>query len=224
MGQIMRPFEATGYTKIDQGHAEIAERVVQDNNAPNKSLSVSQPNGRAESASRLRGLDEHKACLFAQSCIAHTDPEVRQVGARIILHMYKNGDRDVVRQYLPPDGSKTAARNPLFKASLPSSSASHNAPLPLSRPSSMRSTTSKGSPSGVSRRVAGAGPPSRSLSTRVLWRGRCTGCGERAGTGRQSWRPSRPRITASSRISSAPRATPALRALHPAPIWILRRE
>ena len=99
---IMRPFEATGYTKIDQGHSEIAERIVEDNSAPNEKLQ----------------LDEHKVCAFALSCIAHTDPDVRQTGARMVMLMYKNGDKDTVRQYLPPPTSKQALRNPLFKVLL----------------------------------------------------------------------------------------------------------
>ncbi len=35
---VMRPFEVAGFPKIDQGHAEIAERIVDETNAPNERL------------------------------------------------------------------------------------------------------------------------------------------------------------------------------------------
>ena len=71
--RLLSPFEASGYTKIDQGRAELAHQVLTDTNAPNTELNATEEN----------------AITFGMSCLMHTDPDVRKEGIAIIKHMHE---------------------------------------------------------------------------------------------------------------------------------------
>uniref|UniRef100_A0A914XAP4 UVR domain-containing protein n=1 Tax=Plectus sambesii TaxID=2011161 RepID=A0A914XAP4_9BILA len=99
VNKFIKPFEAAGSIRVDQGQAEIVYRIVTGVGAPNREF----------------GLDEKNVCEFAVSCLMHTDVEVRNTGKKLIIYMYKKGDKGVVRSHLPPYSSNVVHKNPLFR-------------------------------------------------------------------------------------------------------------
>lgn len=61
------------------------------------------------------GITPNNSTQFAISCLSHTSGDVRDVGVRMLVHLYKNGDRKSIRSYLPKDNPRLRQKSQLYK-------------------------------------------------------------------------------------------------------------
>ncbi|KAK0394392.1 hypothetical protein QR680_000712 [Steinernema hermaphroditum] len=97
--RFMEPFDLSGSVRSDQGKATIVNKAIQQLGAPNKSVN----------------LTEATICKFANNCMRHSDPEIRNMGKSLVITIYRNGNREEIRSHLPSPKS-SLARSHLMRA------------------------------------------------------------------------------------------------------------